>query len=275
MDGRYASIVEDYSASDTDGAWILWSGSLVLARCVEAHAVAAASSAAGVDGSVAAASSLVAVELGAGSGLVSVAAGGVGLAAVATEQDSGLPYLTANTDANRALFADSSGSCQVRRLHWGCAEDMRAVASVVRLAQGDSGTGREAPALLLGSDLTYLPAVMEPLASTLAQLAGPSTIAWIAHDDASHPGCPKHRETFFGTPRAQSQRARNAKRPLELGSEPEPEPEPEAAELEPGAAPWQGTHVGGIVDAHGFSVQVVPVERLIAEEWRCASPHSF
>ena len=172
-DGRYASIVEDYSASDTDGAWILWSGSLVLARCVEAHAVAAASSAAEVDGSVAVASSLVAVELGAGSGLVSVAAGGVGLAAVATEQDSGLPYLTANTDANRALFADSSGSCQVRRLHWGCAEDMRAVASVVRLAQGDSGTGRETPALLLGSDLTYLPAVMEPLASTLAQLAGP------------------------------------------------------------------------------------------------------
>ena len=47
--------MEDYSASDTDGAWILWSGSLVLARCVEAHAVAAASSAAGVDGSVAAA----------------------------------------------------------------------------------------------------------------------------------------------------------------------------------------------------------------------------
>ena len=36
-DGRYASIVEDYSASDTDGAWILWSGSLVLARCVEAQ----------------------------------------------------------------------------------------------------------------------------------------------------------------------------------------------------------------------------------------------
>ena len=43
---------------------------------------------------------------------------------------------------------------------------------------------KSTPALLLGSDLTYLPAVMEPLASTLAQLAGPSTIAWMMQPSA-------------------------------------------------------------------------------------------
>eukprot|EP01047_Picozoa_sp_COSAG01_P116005 COSAG01_NODE_44671_length_416_cov_3.766562_1_plen_81_part_10 len=34
--GRHVAINEDYSRSDTDGAWILWSGGLMLAELVQA-----------------------------------------------------------------------------------------------------------------------------------------------------------------------------------------------------------------------------------------------
>jgi hypothetical protein len=204
----------------------------VLARCVEAQAVATATSARGGSGGggngSAPAAPFVAVELGAGSGLVSVVAGAAGLSAIATEQASGLPYLRANAAANASLFSTAAGaetttpmtqqqqqqqqqqpvfgSCTVQKMHWGTDADVAAVAAIAaRLARKNipplpaavaprpsrRGTapapGVAAPALLLGSDLTYLPAVMEPLAATLASLAGPQTVAWIAHDDASHP----------------------------------------------------------------------------------------
>ena len=203
----------------------------MLARCVEAQAVATATSARGGSGGggngSAPAAPFVAVELGAGSGLVSVVAGAAGLSAIATEQASGLPYLRANAAANASLFSTAAGaetttpmtqqqqqqqqqpvfgSCTVQKMHWGTDADVAAVAAIAaRLARKNipplpaavaprpsrRGTapapGVAAPALLLGSDLTYLPAVMEPLAATLASLAGPQTVAWIAHDDASHP----------------------------------------------------------------------------------------
>ena len=290
-DGRYVDIVEDYSASDTgkrcsssthrhteahtqsnrylvlrevllmqcgrshcaDGAWILWSGSLVLARCVESHAIAVASSM-GVERPVAA--PFVAVELGAGSGLVSVVAAAAGLHAIATEQESGLPYLRANAAANAGLFTRQQiGSCTVQKLHWGTDSDVAAVAATAaKLARASGCTGAEcAPALLLGSDLTYLPAVMEPLAETLAKLAGPHTVVWIAHDDASHPGCPRHRATFFGTPqdaardpgtRRQTASARSPQsKPGQGCAQDTPRPndgsEPEVLE---GNIGWQGTH---------------------------------
>ena len=89
----------DGGGRDADGAWILWSGSLVLARCVESQAVNTVNA---MNAGRAVSAPAVAVELGAGSGLVSVAAGAAGLHAIATEQESGLPYLRANSAANGA-----------------------------------------------------------------------------------------------------------------------------------------------------------------------------
>ncbi len=231
----------DIAGRVADGAWILWSGSLVLARCVESQAIATITATSGAQGVSA---PFITVELGAGSGLVSVVAGAVGLHAIATEQESGLPYLRANAAANAGLFAQRElGSCTVQKLHWGTAADVAAVtATVARLARASGSTSSEcAPALVLGSDLTYLPAVMEPLAETLAKLAGVHTVVWIAHDDASHPGCPKHRATFFGTPQdgvaaGDNRRPRASAQPPELEPNPEPEPEPECG------AEWQGTY---------------------------------
>eukprot|EP01043_Picozoa_sp_COSAG02_P051304 COSAG02_NODE_5383_length_4380_cov_79.127073_6_plen_263_part_00 len=229
----------DMAGRVADGAWILWSGSLVLARCVESYAIATITA---TSGARAVSAPFITVELGAGSGLVSVVAGAVGLHAIATEQESGLPYLRANAAANAGLLAQQElGSYTVQKLHWGTAADVAAVtATVARLARASGSTSSEcAPALVLGSDLTYLPAVMEPLAETLAKLAGLHTVVWIAHDDASHPGCPKHRATFFGTPQdvASDDNIRlraSAQTPEQL--EPELEPEPECG------VEWQGTH---------------------------------
>lgn len=229
-----------------DGAWILWSGSLVLARCVESHAVATVTAMIRGRGVSA---PFITVELGAGSGLVSVVAGAVGLHAIATEQESGLPYLRANAVANSGLFAQQQlGSCTVQKLHWGTSGDVAAVtATVARLARASGSTCSECgPALLLGSDLTYLPAVMEPLAETLAKLAGPHTVVWIAHDDASHPGCPKHRATFFGTPQ-DGVAAVDKRRPTPQTQQPKPDTELGVPGLEPEPEPecgaeWQGTH---------------------------------
>ena len=267
-----------------DGAWILWSGSLVLARCVEAQALATVAGACGGRSPVA---PWVAVELGAGSGLVSVVAGAAGLAAIATEQESGLPYLKANAAANTALFANDAipGSCTVRKLHWGTAEDLAAVATLsTKLARPAAlpkavavptrSGAAAAPALLLGSDLTYLPAVMEPLAATLAELAGPQTVVWIAHDDASHPGCPTHRDTFFGVPTG----ATISRRPSEARrSNAEPEPEVDAGTDQEQSFPdgWVGTHNGGILERYGFDVARLVVEDLIGEEWRVPTVHVF
>lgn len=126
-DGRYLSIAEDYSRSDNDGGWILWPGSLVLARCVEA--AVARGCLGGGDGSVAP----VAVELGAGSGLVSLVAAAAGMAVLATEQDSVLEFLNTNVGANRELLLASgvgrgvsgapvgAGTCRVQRL---CADPL-------------------------------------------------------------------------------------------------------------------------------------------------------
>lgn len=207
----------------------------MLARCVESQAINTVNA---MNAGRAVSAPVVAVELGAGSGLVSVAAGAAGLHAIATEQESGMPYLRANAAANAGLFAEQHpGSCTVQTLHWGTAADVATVtATVARLTRmGGSACADGAPALLLGSDLTYLPAVMEPLAETLAKLAGPQTIVWIAHDDASHPGCPKHRATFFGTPQDTRHQAASLQTP-----QPAPAPRDDA---EPdGRTEWQGTH---------------------------------
>ena len=238
----------------------------MLARCVEAQALATV---AGACGGRSSAAPWVAVELGAGSGLVSVVAGAAGLSAIATEQESGLPYLKANAAANTALFANNAipGSCTVRKLHWGTAADLEAVAAVAaKLARP--------VALLLGSDLTYLPAVMEPLAATLAELAGPQTVVWIAHDDASHPSCPVHRDTFFGVPTGAtiSRRPSEARRST---AEPEPEADPEADQGQGFPDGWVGTHNGGILERHGFDVARLAVEDLIGEEWQVPTVHVF
>ena len=260
----------------------------MLARCVEAQALATV---AGACGGRSSAAPWVAVELGAGSGLVSVVAGAAGLSAIATEQESGLPYLKANAAANTALFANNAipGSCTVRKLHWGTAADLEAVAAVAaKLARpvalpaavaapkrsGGASSAAAAPALLLGSDLTYLPAVMEPLAATLAELAGPQTVVWIAHDDASHPSCPVHRDTFFGVPTGAtiSRRPSEARRST---AEPEPEADPEADQGQGFPDGWVGTHNGGILERHGFDVARLAVEDLIGEEWQVPTVHVF
>eukprot|EP01047_Picozoa_sp_COSAG01_P049163 COSAG01_NODE_4849_length_4684_cov_12.227263_3_plen_124_part_00 len=66
--GRHVAINEDYSRSDTDGAWILWSGGLMLAELVQAAFDAGVLK-----------PPLTTVELGAGSGLVSLVGGALGL----------------------------------------------------------------------------------------------------------------------------------------------------------------------------------------------------
>ena len=106
---------------------------------------------------------------------------------------------------------------------------------------------------------------MEILASTLASLAGPQTAVWIAHDDASHPGCPKCRAQFFGTLLP------------EPVPEPEPEPEPQqSAELASTAGwRWLGNHVGGVLQRHGFEVRLLNLVGEVAEEWREQTVHVF
>ena len=98
--------MEDYSLSDDDGGWILWSGSLVMSRLVECDDNFRSCS--------------IAVELGAGAGLISTVMAAAGMQLVLpTEQPSVMKFLHANIDANRALIDASPGSCTPEVLSWG------------------------------------------------------------------------------------------------------------------------------------------------------------
>ena len=233
-DGRVVLIAEDYATADetADGVWTLFPASVVLSRFVEASLPAHAAS---EDGSRC--GSVTTVELGAGSGVVSmVAAAAVGARAFATDQASELAYVKRNFAINAGLLGSQAA---VRALGWGVEEHVESAAKILRQSAPDGLT------VLLGADITYRPAAFGILCETLRRLAdaAPGRVrAWLTHDVASeHASGMRGRERFFGTPVSCA------------------EPDGDGAD--------DGLCTGGLVHEHGFTCRQVSLEKVLQPEW--------
>jgi hypothetical protein len=233
---------------------------------------------------------LVTVELGAGSGVVSMVAAALGARAIATDQVSELGYAQRNLQINKTLLAlPSTGTCVVRALGWGVTEHIQSISDLVQKplvfpsARGDDeqlpGPTRSWTTLLLGADITYKPDSFDILAKTLSHLCAASpggARVWLTHDDASETQISgvNGREQFFGKPVPEPE--------PEPESESESEPEPawvasrsrtaRAAALSRKAPMWMpGLCAGGVVHAHGFKCRRIATEEVLTTEWQYPS----
>ena len=164
--------------------------------------------------------------------------------------------------------------------------DIDKIAAKLKAAVGAAGAGATIGSLVVGSDLTYQPAVFQLLAETLRSLAEilqqTNAHILIAHDDASHPGCPYHRATFFGSDGklvessgARSRHVRavasRAPAPCAPASGPSDESGGEAPKIV--VVP---TLRGGILQSHGFLVEPVDLdEHLLPSSWQVSTVHVF
>ena len=323
--GGTVVVVEDYGTDDAtyDGAWYvrptrcfnclpaspptlssnyasvrqrrtLFPASIVLARYIEAANLLHPGSA-----------PLVTVELGCGSGLVSMVTAALGARAIATDRE--LEYAQRNLAMNKTLLSlPSTGTCTVRKCTWGAADHINSIATLVSkplkfpscaaMDESFQTPTRSWTTLLLGADVTYRPENFAILACTLRSLCDASpggARVWLTHDDESacevpvlDPICRGEpgRDVFFG------------KLAPEPESEPEPEPEPEP-ELQadetvtyppapvgwagrkaraPAAPEWQpGLCAGGLVGSHGFRCRRLDAAELLGEEWQYPSVHMY
>jgi len=162
---------ENPVSTDLDGINFLWPAALALAKFVESLACEQNWSA----------SPPHVCELGAGCGLVSLAAAALGGRVVATDRAVGMPILERNINHNRDIVAD----VRAIELNWG------SETSSVR-----------APDLVLASDVIYSSEAHDSLAVTVASLlnkcSGGHSCCWIAHDCSSRPGYQRRTERFFG-----------------------------------------------------------------------------
>jgi hypothetical protein len=277
----------NHALTDTPPYRTLFPASIVLARYIEAANLLHPGSA-----------PLVTVEVGCGSGLVSMVTAALGARAIATDQSSELEYAQRNLAMNRTLLSlPSTGTCTVRALGWGVADNIHAVSTLVSkplvfpscAAMGETfqTPTRSWTTLLLGADCTYRPDNFVILASTLRSLCDTSpggARVWLAHDDASACEVPKldpickgelGRDVFFGKVVPEPE--------PEPESEPEPEPqqgtptvtEPTASvgwagrKRRPAITVWQpGLCAGGIVASHGFRCRRLDIAEVLGEEWQ-------
>ena len=305
--GGTVVVVEDYAKADSrcDGSWCalsshlsdahctrawpdergllrrtLFPAAIVLARYMEAARLLHPGSA-----------PLVTVELGCGSGVVSMVAAALGARAIATDQPSELAYARRNVKMNqRLLELPSTGTCVVRPLEWGVADHIEAVSGLVQkplkfpteaCVDGQMPT-RTWTTLLVGADITYRPDSFEILAKTLSCLSTASAGAariWLSHDDASETQISgvSGREVFFGKPVPEPQ--------PQPEPEPEPEPKPES-ESEPAIARRRQSHraselarkqwmpglcEGGIVQNFRLRCRRLATNDALPKEWQYPS----
>ncbi|KAK2857028.1 hypothetical protein Q5P01_005763 [Channa striata] len=105
----------------------------------------------------------VAIELGAGTGLVGIVAALLGATVTITDRQPALDFLSANVKAN--LPPDSQGSAVVSELTWG--------ESLDRYPAGGFD-------LVLGADIVYLEDTFVPLLQTLEHLCSDTSVVLLA-----------------------------------------------------------------------------------------------
>ena len=131
----------------------------------------------------------VAVELGAGLGLCSIAAGLLGMTVVATDgDDSVLELMKANVDLNRERLAARGGKVSVRKLAWGTPRPLEALGLASK------------PDVILATGVVYGkdPTVWESLAQTIDDLSGKRpTLVVMAHGNGAAPGVHQMRGVFY------------------------------------------------------------------------------
>ncbi|XP_069020127.1 protein N-lysine methyltransferase METTL21A [Embiotoca jacksoni] len=105
----------------------------------------------------------LAIELGAGTGLVGIVAALLGAQVTITDREPALDFLSANVKAN--LPTDSQGSAAVSELTWG--------EGLERYSAGGFD-------LVLGADIVYLEHTFVPLLQTLEHLCSGTTVVLLA-----------------------------------------------------------------------------------------------
>jgi len=111
------------------------------------------------------------VEVGAGVGLVGLAAAARGAHVLLTDMAGALPLTELNAGANVDLVRRGRGSVAVRPLEWGNAAELAALQAELR---------HQPPDVLLASDVVYDNDLFAPLVGVLAALAGPQTTVLLA-----------------------------------------------------------------------------------------------
>lgn len=113
------------------------------------------------------------IELGAGTGIVSVWCALRGARVVATDISEALPLIRECVDQNADQVASAKGECEVRALDWRCDEDISALVGMM----ADDST-----ALVVASDVIYDARLGEPLVNVirvvLARAACETAIAY-------------------------------------------------------------------------------------------------
>eukprot|EP01052_Picozoa_sp_SAG31_P048640 SAG31_NODE_10268_length_1162_cov_2.295390_1_plen_218_part_00 len=195
-------------------------------------------------------------------------------------QESGFEFLSTNIRANKALVNTAVGaSCMPKILSWGTPE-MDSFATQLKAAVASSPTEGRSGCLIVGSDLTYQPNVFQKLAETLRALVsvlqGTESHILIAHDDASHPGCPYHRATFFGSDgkadKTSKARSRHAKAVALSGLQAAGK-----CDVDPTASDENKPSLkGGILQSMGFHVESVDQDAIpIPKDWQVDTVHIF
>ena len=113
------------------------------------------------------------LELGAGCGLVALAAGEAGCAAVTTEAPPAMDNLAHNVKANRKLVKAGGGKVKAMPLSWGNADD----AAAVRIKHGGGGGGTFD--LIVGTDVVFNVALVQPLLATMREFSHAGTKAYL------------------------------------------------------------------------------------------------
>jgi hypothetical protein len=113
------------------------------------------------------------VEVGAGTGLLSVAAALLGAYVVATDAPAALPFLQSGLFANAELLQSANASVAPAALDWA---DTGRRAEIMALFD-DAAASSDAchcrgPDVVLAADVVWLRELVEPLADTLAVLLG-------------------------------------------------------------------------------------------------------
>jgi len=116
------------------------------------------------------------LELGAGTGLVSIVAASMGAHVTSTDQPACLGLLEQNA-MNAVVSLD--GSIHVEELTWGLPREDK---------PGDAPAPYD---FVLGSDLVYHPSMLDAFISTIESVVLPGTTMWLAYDKRGRAGIPQ------------------------------------------------------------------------------------